>query len=283
MPPIPASITSDEALHLLKTYFTADTSEMQRMNRVTNHYRKCVMTLQSSDSERGSTSWFSQMWQSLLRSDKAAFQSHIERKYLLKEGDFYVDFFIQSQCECPVIFYLFSVLDPLVQRTFRYRVTVNPHSNFPEPESTWHQALNVLHNPSLGHNEYRAFIGEAHDAPENRGNPLLMMPLTATANLSALSTLLAQLRSEEVAPVTPPFYIWKIQAIDKTGEREFNRYNGFVVVAQTEAAARAQCIPGDEGLDDPSYWNNPDRSTCEKIGLSNTQANCVVLYDHYAA
>ena len=101
--------------------------------------------------------------------------------------------------------------------------------------------------------------------------------------ITALSTLLAQLRSEEVAPVAPPFYIWKLRAINKQGEREFNRYNGFVVVAQTEAAARAQCAYEDERWDAADYWYNPGRSTCEKIGLSDEQADCVVLYDFSAA
>ena len=101
--------------------------------------------------------------------------------------------------------------------------------------------------------------------------------------IPALSTLLAQLRSEEVAPVAPPFYIWKIKAIYKKGEILYDKYHGFVVVAQTEAAARAQCAYGDERWDDKDYWDNPDRSTCEKIGLSYEHANCVVLYDHYAA
>lgn len=101
--------------------------------------------------------------------------------------------------------------------------------------------------------------------------------------ITTLSTLLAQLRSEEVAPVAPPFYIWKIKAIGQKGECQYDRYNGFVVVAQTEAAARAQCEYADERWDEKDYWDNPGRSTCEQIGLSHKQANCVVLYDYYAA
>ena len=192
--------------------------EMQRMNHVNNHYRKCVMTLQSSDSSNsylGSAAWFTRQWQSLLRTDKDAFKSNIEQKYLLEEGDFHVDMDLSqgdsqamqyhvgrefnikrdTQCECPVIFYLLSVLEPLVLRTFHGHVAVNPHSTFHHRESPWQQALYVLHNPSFGHNEYRSFLDEAHDAPENRGNPFLMRPLTATANLSALSSLLTQLRA----------------------------------------------------------------------------------------
>jgi hypothetical protein len=266
----------NQALNILKNYFTEEfvrnNSEMQRMNRVTNHYKKCVMTLENP-------AWFVQLWVKMSFEHMKLFQSHIEEILGLSQKDFYVD--VQTNKECPVIFYVKSTLEPLILRTFHTHEFIVASRTI--AETPLYQALHVLHNPSLGQNEYRSFINEAYDAPENRGNPLLMMPLTTTTNLSALSTLLAQLRSDEVTPVAPPFYIWKLKAIRQKGDKLYDRYNGFVVVAQTEAAARAQCKYGDEGWDDNNYWDNPKRSSCEKIGLSYKQSDSVVLFDHYAA
>jgi len=192
--------TSFSARMALEMYFIHDNTgdgnrEMQRMNHVNNHYRKCVMTLRSSDSERGSAAWFTRLWISMQSDDQDAFELNVEQKYLFRQGDFHVSRGTHS--ECPVIFYLYSVLNPLVLRTFSTHATVIHESALGilrSPQSRWTQAHHVLHNPSLGHNEYRSFLDEAYDAPENRGNPLLRMSLTATTN-PTLSSLLTQLQA----------------------------------------------------------------------------------------
>jgi hypothetical protein len=169
--------TSFSAHRGLEKYFIHDNTgdglrEMKRMNHVNNHYRKCVMTLQSP--WLGGTRWFMKLWDSMVRDDQNHFCRDIEQNYDFKEGDFYVE--IATFDECPVIFYLLSVLEPLVLRTFKehHIPSVNGIHAIEHP---WHQVQGVLHNPSLGNNEYRAFLDEAYDALEDWGDPLLRMPV----------------------------------------------------------------------------------------------------------
>jgi hypothetical protein len=116
--------TSFSVRRELETYFIHNNTgdglrELKRMNHVNNHYRKCVMTLQSP--WLGGTRWFTKLWNSMVKDDEGHFCRDIEYNYGFNKGDFHVD--IATFDECPVIFYLFSVLEPLVLRTFTPHAT----------------------------------------------------------------------------------------------------------------------------------------------------------------
>ena len=175
----------------LQKYFTDSNAEMKRMNRVTYHSRKCVMSLQNSDSSTGSAAWFMKLWAPLSFQQKQEVQRNIEQTQPFEKGDFHVS--VRPGNECPVVFYLLFVLQPLVLRTFTAHHTPSMNA-YPIVHDHWQQALHVLHNPSLGNNEYRDFISLAYDKYVDFGDPLLRMPLSASTKLSALSDLLTQLQ-----------------------------------------------------------------------------------------
>jgi hypothetical protein len=147
-----------EARRSLEKYFADNNGEIKRMNRVTHHSRKCVMALQSSDSSTGSETWFMDLWRQLLLSDVSHFQAHVEQTLGFKKHDFAVD--VRWGSECEVIFYLRSVLDELVHRTFKsieiagFRV------------DSIQTAKDILHNPSTPtaqKAESQVFILDAYD------------------------------------------------------------------------------------------------------------------------
>jgi hypothetical protein len=179
---------SREAKRSLLTFFTHSNHNIKKMNRIKHHHRKCVMTL-SSGSSVGEAGWFIQLWDESNRNDRADFVSNIGQMVGVGPTDFCVDVFTGP--ECPVIFYLLSILQPLVQRTFK-PIQLPSSNRHPDIVGVWHQALDVLHNPSAHKDKYRDFLAEAYDMPANHKN--LMMQLSTSMKLSTLSNLLTQLQ-----------------------------------------------------------------------------------------
>ena len=177
-----------QAKRELEAYVTHN-EFIKRMNQVTHHHRKCVTALDSSNSSTGSAAWFMQLWNQLSFDDELDFQSKIEEMLGVRPHDFCVD--VTRRSECPVIFFLFSILNPLVERTFK-RIQLSPANGYPEHVSVWQQAFTVLHNPSAHKEQYRDFLSEAYDLPTNHRS--LMMPLSTSTKLSTLSSLLTQLQ-----------------------------------------------------------------------------------------
>ncbi len=176
---------SRDAMRQLETYFLRSKSELRTLNQVKYHSRKCVVHLHSSHSNIGSASWFLSLWKHVLLEHQREFKSHIEQELGFKKGDFYINVWIFS--EFPVIFYLNSILKPIVFRTFH----ANPDPNIGQP---MYQALGVLHQPSFGNNEYRDFISIVYDEYIDFGNPLLRTRLSTSTKLSTLSDLLTKLQ-----------------------------------------------------------------------------------------
>lgn len=145
------------------------------------------MNLQSSDSSKGSAAWFAPLWRILLPDDEEKFELHIEQSLGLSEGDFCGD--VRAGSECVVIFYIVSILEPLVHRSFDdiKRPSVNEYPNI---YSTWQRALDVLHNPSSDDDKYRIFQCFAYDDECEHGG----QSLTTSTKFSALSSLLTQLQ-----------------------------------------------------------------------------------------
>lgn len=179
---------SREAKRSLLTYFTHSNHNIKKMNRINHHHRKCVMTL-TSGSSVGNAGWFIQLWNELNMNDRADFVSSIGQMLGVGPTDFCVDVLIGS--ECPVIFYLLSILEPLTKMTFKaiWHISSTGRSKF---EGVWEQAFIVLHNPSVHKDKYRDFLSKAYDMPANHRN-LMMQPSTPT-KLSTLSDLLTKLQ-----------------------------------------------------------------------------------------
>jgi hypothetical protein len=142
-----------EARRSLEKYFTDNNGEIKKMNKVTLHSRKCVMALRSSDSDTGSAEWFIRLWDSMLHIHKKAFETNIELKYSFNPDDFHVSWSMFGQN--PIIFYLKSVLEPLVFKYFQS----------PEIPNPWREAIDLLHNT---HNptkkpQYVDFLREVFD------------------------------------------------------------------------------------------------------------------------
>jgi membrane carboxypeptidase/penicillin-binding protein PbpC len=147
-------LRAQQAHHAFRAWesnFISSNSELQRMNKVTHHSRKCVMDLQSSGSE-GSAAWFVPVWWDLSEQDKYEFKSNVERRLSLRPGDFHVD--VNTRPGSTVIFYILSVLSPLVEITFSRNMTSSP----------WQQALGILHDPSAQKGaSQEAFVLNAYD------------------------------------------------------------------------------------------------------------------------
>jgi hypothetical protein len=168
----------------LETYLLRSKSELRTLGQVKYHSRKCAVNLPSSHSNIGSASWFLSLWDDVLPRHQLEFRSHIQEKLGFQKGDFFINVWIFS--ECPVIFYLKSILQPLVDRRFQ------PHPNpIGDP---MYQALGVLHQPSFSNNEYRDFISIVYDKYIDFGNPLLRARLSTSTKLSTLSDLLTKLQ-----------------------------------------------------------------------------------------
>ena len=81
-----------------------------------------------------------------------------------------------------------------------------------------------------------------------------------------------------------PFYVWELRALRHNDQFMLDRYNGFVVVAQTEARARVYVCENCDGGDEcriiaKDYWANAAHSTCVKVGVSILNAERLVLKD----
>ena len=157
MPSTVRTQESSSARQELQAYFISDmntTSGTRLLNRMrddSGKIVKCVVTLRSSDSDTGSAAWFTRLWESMLHSDKGAFETDIELKYDFNPGDFHVSWSMFGQN--PIIFYLKSVLEPLVFKYFQS----------PEIPNPWREATDLLHNT---HNQtkkpqYVDFLREA--------------------------------------------------------------------------------------------------------------------------
>ena len=176
-----------EAKRSLEIYFTHDDT-IKRMNQVTHQHRKCVMSLKTSNSSIGSAAWFMWLWGQLSVVDRFDFNLKISQMLGVRPHDFFVQIFERN--ECPVIFYIESILQPLAERTFK--TIERPEAKYLKSVSVMSQAFTVLHNPSQYKEQYRDFLREAYDVPANHRN--LMMPLSTSTKLSTLSSLLTQLQ-----------------------------------------------------------------------------------------
>lgn len=58
--------------------------------------------------------------------------------------------------------------------------------------------------------------------------------------------------------------LWLLRAIGPVG---YDAYDAHVVRAETEKEARAACPTEGEGYPrtEPTFWNDPQRSTCEEL------------------
>ena len=161
-----------DACRQLKDFFGYHNDEIRTMNTVRNHSKKCVMALSTTD---GSAAWFLRGWDMMPDTEKECFRDEMEYKCNFEEDDFCVD--IQTNAERPVIFYLFSILLPLVDKYFTAKTisAVGPHGRI-GTDSAWRQALRVLHNPSTDTDYYKNFQCEAYDESANLEPTLLRMP-----------------------------------------------------------------------------------------------------------
>jgi hypothetical protein len=139
---------SHEAKVMLTEFYGYHNDEIRTMNTVKYHSKKCVMALLTSDGKAG---FFIFGWKLMTPEDRAYFKRQMEKICEFEKGDFCVD--IQDEAERAVIFYLLSILDPLVRKSYTPR----------EVESPWDQVLHVLHNPSTGTDYYKNFQAEAYD------------------------------------------------------------------------------------------------------------------------
>jgi hypothetical protein len=163
-----------DASNQLREFFGYHNDEIRTMNTVRNHSKKCVMALSTSD---GSAAWFLRGWNMMPDSEREYFTDEMEYKCHFKEGDFHVH--IQDNAERPVIFYLFSILDPLVHKCYT-AITRPPVGKYgtAATDSPWRQALNVLHNPSTDTDYYKNFQCEAYDDCANIDPTLLRTTFT---------------------------------------------------------------------------------------------------------
>jgi hypothetical protein len=163
-----------DAYNQLKEFFGYHNDEIRTMNTVRNHSKKCVMALSTSD---GSAAFFLRGWNMMPANGREGFTDEMEYKCQFKEDDFCVD--IQDNAERPVIFYLFSILDPLVRKSYT-AITLPAVGKYgtTRTRSPWSQALHVLHNPSTDTDYYKNFQCEAYDDCAKQDPTLLRMPLT---------------------------------------------------------------------------------------------------------
>lgn len=152
---------AQQAFRAWRPNFINSNSELHRMNKVTHHSRKCVMDLQSDGT------WFAQVWLYLSDAERDAFVSYIEGRLGLQEGDFRVD--VKTPSECPVIFYLASVLKPLILSCFKPLPVGPPTIPNNQHTESWHQdqafaqAFAVLHSGFAQKGASQAFVVAAYD------------------------------------------------------------------------------------------------------------------------
>ncbi len=163
---------SEQAMYTLQACLWVQNIDLQKMNRITNGYNKCAMTLPREGPWEGSPAWFLQLWNLVLDEHRPRFCEEMAAALKLTGREkFCVS--VRKGATHVVVFYVDVGLQELAQRTFR---TVF------QGRDALTQALDLLHNP---HAEYSDFIARACDSYEDRGARHLML---------RLSSLLAELR-----------------------------------------------------------------------------------------
>ncbi len=157
---------SEQAMYTLRVCLWVQNIDLQKMNRITNGYNKCAMTLPREGPWEGSPAWFLQLWNLVLDEDRPRFCAEMgEALKLTGREKFCVS--VRKGATHVVVFYVDVGLQELAQRTFR---TVF------QGMDALTQALDLLHNP---HAEYNAFIARACDSHEDRGARHLMLRLSS--------------------------------------------------------------------------------------------------------